>query len=162
MSSSSEEVLFDGQKIAIGADHAGYGLKESVLDFIVGQGADVIDCGPDSDASCDYPVYAANVVDAILQGRADKGALICGSGIGMSITANRYAGIRAALCHNVETAKLCREHNDANILVLGARFLQRDVAFAILKRFLLTPFEGGRHANRVALIDSITHDHSIS
>jgi len=154
MSSSSEEVLFDGQKIAIGADHAGYALKEAVLDFIVGQGADVVDCGADSDVSCDYPVFAETVADAILHGRADKGILICGSGIGMSIAANRHAGIRAALCCNLETAKLSRMHNDANIIVLGARFTHKDAALSMIERFLLTEFDGGRHAKRLALIDN--------
>ncbi|MET0154919.1 MAG: ribose 5-phosphate isomerase B [Rickettsiales bacterium] len=153
MSSSSEEVLFQGQKIAVGSDHAGYDLKESALDFIVGQGADAIDCGADSDASCDYPVFAKKVADAILQGRAEKGVLICGSGVGMSIVANRFPGIRAALCFNADMAKLARQHNDANILVMGARLTHRDAALAMVERFFLTDFHEGRHSRRVALID---------
>jgi ribose 5-phosphate isomerase B len=136
--------------IAISSDHAGIELKAALVAFIEQSGFAALDLGPYNQHSVDYPDYANLLCNDIKHGKAIKGVLICGSGIGMSIAANRHKEIRAALVHNVETATLCRQHNDANVLVLGARFLDEATAIACLKAFLTTEFEGGRHANRVA------------
>lgn len=135
--------------IAIGADHAGYGLKRVLNDDLARNGYVVRDMGTDGEESVDYPDFASHVAQAVLNGDADCGVLICGSGIGMSIAANRNPGIRAALCFNDEMARLSRQHNDANILVLGARFIPEQEAAKCLDAFLTTEFEGGRHARRV-------------
>lgn len=135
--------------IAIASDHAGVALKALLVKDIAVLGYEADDLGPDSDASVDYPDYAEAVAAAIESGNAKFGILICGSGIGMSIAANRYPGVRAALCHSVETATLSRQHNDANILVLGARIVSEALAQDCLKAFLATEFEGGRHQRRV-------------
>lgn len=136
--------------IAISSDHAGVELKAHLVAMLQNSGFDVLDLGPSDTTSVDYPDYAKLTCNAVSEGRAARGVLICGSGIGMSIAANRFKDIRAALVHNVETATLCRQHNDANVLVLGARFLDETTATACMHAFLTTDFEGGRHANRVA------------
>jgi len=136
--------------VAIGADHAGYGLKTTLVAELAALGYQVLDLGTAGEESVDYPDFAAEVVAALKDGRAPWGVLVCGSGIGMSIAANRHAGIRAALCHDVETARLARQHNDANVLALGARLIDAETAKQCLKTFLTTEFEGGRHARRVA------------
>jgi len=138
--------------IAIASDHAGFRLKQTLSDELRASGLAVLDLGTDSEQSVDYPIYARKVAEAVRSDEAALGVLICGTGIGMSITANRSPGIRAALCHNEQTARLARAHNDANVLVMGARIIDEDTARAILRTFLDTPFEGGRHQRRVALM----------
>lgn len=140
--------------VAVGSDHAGFNLKRTVLEHLwarLGEGQ-VIDLGPRSAARCDYPDYAAAVAQAVLGGQATLGVLICGTGIGVSIAANKVRGIRAALCHDVTTARLARVHNDAQILCLGARVVGDAVAIEALDAFLDAAFEGERHAGRLAKI----------
>ncbi len=136
-------------KIALGSDHAGFELKEKIKKELENK-YKIIDLGTDSKTSVDYPDFGEKVARAILDKEADFGIIICGTGIGISIAANRHKGIRAAVCHNEETAKLAREHNNANILALGARIVDEDTALKCVKKFLETDFEGGRHSNRVA------------
>ncbi len=136
--------------IAIGADHAGFALKTTLIAELAGLGCQALDVGTADEESVDYPDFAKQVVAALKDGRAARGVLVCGSGIGMSIAANRDPEIRAALCHDVEGARLARQHNDANVLVLGARATSADVARQCLAVFLETDFEAGRHARRVA------------
>lgn len=146
-------------RLAIGSDHAGYELKERLKKYLAGRGYEVDDVGPSSCDPVDYPDFGAQVAQLVRSGKADGGILICGSGIGMSITANRYPGIRAALCLEPELARLSREHNDSNILVLAARFTEPDKAEKITGVWLDTPFSGEeRHAKRLAKIDSIKLD----
>jgi len=136
--------------VAIGADHAGYGLKTILVGELAALGHQALDLGTGDEESVDYPDFAEAVVAALKAGRAARGVLVCGSGIGMSIAANRHPGIRAALCHDVESARLARQHNNANVLVLGARRIDAETAKQCLKVFLTTEFEAGRHARRVA------------
>lgn len=135
--------------IAIACDHAGLVLKADLVSALNEAGCAVLDLGTDGPASVDYPDFADAVARALAEGRARRGVLICGTGIGISIAANRHAHVRAALCHDVTTARLAREHNDANVLVLGARTTGVEVARDCLKTFLATPFAGGRHVRRV-------------
>jgi len=137
------------EKLAIASDHAGLDLKSSLVRSLAEQGFEVMDLGTHSTESVDYPDYAAAVADAIRDGQAQRGILICGSGIGISIAANRHPGIRAALCHDTTSARLARQHNDANVLALGARLIGPQVAEDCVLAFLSTPFEGGRHLRRV-------------
>jgi ribose 5-phosphate isomerase B len=137
------------QTIAIAADHGGFELKSALKRRLAEEGFDVLDLGTDDAESVDYPDFAAKVAKAISDGRSSRGVLLCGSGIGMSIAANRYPGIRAALVHDAETARLSRQHNDANVLVMGGRLIETDVAEDCLNVFLTTSFEGGRHERRV-------------
>ncbi len=140
--------------IAVGCDQGGFPLKAEILHYLEGQGLEYKDCGTYSEESVDYPVYARAVVKEILEGRADKGILICGTGIGVSITANRYKGIRAAVCGDCFSAEATRAHNDANILCLGARVTGPGLAVKITETFLSTPFSGAeRHARRIKMID---------
>ena len=136
--------------IAIAADHAGVSLKETLKSELDELGFDVLDLGTNGPESVDYPDFANAMADTIRAGKANRGVLVCGSGIGVSIAANRHPGIRAALCHDAVTARLARQHNDANVLVLGARTTGLDVAKDCLRIFMDTAFEGGRHARRVA------------
>lgn len=147
------QVIRMKQIVAIAADHAGVELKNALKEVVVSLGHEVNDLGTNSTESVDYPDYADLVATAILQKNADKGILICGSGIGMSIAANRYKGIRAALVSEPVSATLSRKHNDSNILVLGARTVGVDVARICVNKFLTTDFEGGRHEQRVAKLD---------
>ena len=140
---------YTSRKIGLAADHAGYELKEKIKDFLVKQKANVRDLGTDSENSVDYPDYGKLLGEEIESRRLDLGIAICGSGIGMSIAANRITGVRAALCSNVEMVKLARNHNDANILALGARSMSVEEAIDCLKVFLLEEFNGGRHIIRV-------------
>lgn len=140
--------------IAIASDHAGYELKEMLKQDIAHLGYELHDMGTGSTASVDYPDYAAALSQWVLGHPGAQGVLICGSGIGMSMAANRFSGIRAALCHNGLEAALTRRHNDANVLCLGARLIGSDVAKDCLRQFLATEFEGGRHAGRVAKLSS--------
>lgn len=140
-------------KVAISSDHAGNQLRQFVKEWCLQRGYEVIDHGPQEEGSVDYPVYAAPVAKAVQSGAVDRGILICGSGMGMSIAANRFQGVRAALCREELSARMSRLHNDANILVLGERFTGLSMAEAILSAWFDTDFEGGRHARRVGLID---------
>jgi ribose 5-phosphate isomerase B len=135
--------------IAIGADHAGFQFKEAIKLWLLANGFAVIDAGPDSEASTDYPDHVHPVADAVEQGRAWLGIILCGSGNGAAMTANKHQGIRAALCWSNELASLARQHNDANILAIPARFVPEAVALSMVQTFLETPFEGGRHQRRV-------------
>jgi ribose 5-phosphate isomerase B len=140
-------------KLIIGSDHAAFASKKNISEFIRELGHDVVDAGTDSTDSCDYADFAAKVTAAVTAGEADSGILLCGTGIGMSIAANRVRGIRACVCHNILTARLSRLHNDANVLCLGARMLGPDLIKEIVVEFLNTPFEGGRHSQRLAKIE---------
>lgn len=137
------------QRIAIASDHAATELKTALLTFLQDTGHAVTDLGTQGAASVDYPDYANLLCKALLAGACDAGILLCGSGIGMSIAANRHPGIRAALCHDGLSAELSRRHNDANVLCLGARLMGIEVAKECVMRFLNAAFEGGRHADRV-------------
>jgi ribose 5-phosphate isomerase B len=139
-------------KIAIGSDHAGYALKEAIKDDLIKKGYDVKDFGTYSPESVDYPDFGIKASEAVARGECEYGVVICGSGIGISIAANKVKGIRAALVCDIERASLARMHNNANVLALGARFTQIDVAKEIVDVFLSTPFEGQRHEKRVSKI----------
>ena len=142
--------------ISIGCDHGGYELKSEVIKHLQDKGYTVIDNGCDSTASCDYPIYAKKVTDDITASKADLGILICGTGIGMSMAANKTAGIRAALCHDVFSAKATREHNNANILCMGARVVGPGLALMIIDTFLETPFsEEERHIRRIEMYSKL-------
>jgi len=142
-------------RIAIGSDHAGFALKEQLRDRLRKDGLDVADFGAASPASTDYPDSAAAVTNEVAAGRADRGILVCYTGVGMSIAANKVRGIRAALCMNADQAQLTRAHNNANVLALGAKYTPFELAGEIVDAFLKTEFEGGRHARRVGKITSI-------
>lgn len=136
--------------IAIAGDHASLGLKSDLAERLRGQGFTVLDLGTDGPDSVDYPDFADKMAAALEAGPAQRGVLICGTGIGISIAANRHRHVRAALCHNATDARLSRQHNDANVLVLGARTMGAEVASDCLDTFLATEFEGGRHQRRVS------------
>jgi ribose 5-phosphate isomerase B len=136
-------------KIALATDHAGYDFKEGLQAYLKEKGYDVQDLGTYSKDSVDYPDYAARVGKYVVEKQATFGILVCGSGIGMSIAANKIHGIRAALCHDLYTARMARAHNDANVLVLPSRLIALAIASEMTELFLNTPFEGGRHAGRV-------------
>ncbi len=136
--------------IALGADHGGFALKNRLAAALIAAGHQLQDFGTDGPDSVDYPDFAHAVCAAVIGATADYGILVCGTGIGMSITANRYPQIRCALAHDVTTARLTRAHNDANVLALGARIIGEEVALDIVHSFLSTHFEGGRHARRLA------------
>ena len=140
-------------RIAIGADHAGFILKEHLRARLAEAGHELRDFGAHSAESVDYPDYAALVAGAVAGGSAERGILVCGSGIGMAIAANRVRGVRAAACIDLYSARLCRQHNDANVLALGRRIVAPPLAEALAEVFLTTTFEGGRHARRVAKLD---------
>lgn len=136
--------------IALASDHAGFAMKTAVAERLRAGGREVLDLGPDSEASVDYPDYADKLAEAMARGEATLGVLVCGSGIGIEIAANRHAHVRAANCTGVTMARMARAHNDANVLCLGARLVGLEVALDTLAAFLDTRFEGGRHAARVA------------
>jgi len=138
--------------VALGADHAGFPLKEDLKAWLIAEGYDVVDFGTQSADSVDYPDYAAAVGSAVTAGKADRGVLVCGTGIGMAMVANKVPGVRAAACSDAYTARMSREHNDANILGLGARITGREAAIEILETWLRAEFAGGRHARRVEKI----------
>lgn len=139
-----------GKAVAIASDHRGIALKAALSETLRARGLEVLDLGPDSEDSVDYPDYADKLAHEIARGEATRGILICGSGVGMSIAANRHRQVRAALCQDVETTRLTRQHNDANVLTLPGATISEADALACLGAFLDTPFEGGRHARRVA------------
>lgn len=142
-------------KIAIGSDHAGYLLKEKIKDFLLSKGYQVVDVGTNSTESTDYPIFAREVALAVQRGEVQQGILICGTGIGMCITANKFKGVYAALCTNEYMARVSRQHNNANILCLGGRVLGDVLAISIVEAWLSADFEGGRHERRVNLIKSV-------
>ena len=136
-------------KIAIGSDHAGYDGKELAKQVLGSLGVEILDKGTSGPESVDYPDFGAAVGRAVASGEAERGVLMCGSGIGISMAANKVPGVRAALCWNEETARLARRHNDANVLCIGARLVEPDEAARIIRAFFETDFEGGRHQQRV-------------
>lgn len=142
-------------KIAIGCDHGGIVLKSSVEQVLREKGVEIIDMGCVEGCSVDYPDYALKVAEAVSQGVADKGIVLCGTGIGISIAANKVKGIRAAVCHDLFTAQMCAQHNDANVLSMGGRVISAELAAKMTKVWLDTQFEGGRHTGRVDKITQI-------
>jgi ribose 5-phosphate isomerase B len=136
-------------KVALGSDHRGYEAKELIKSLLQRSGHDVVDFGTHESKSCDYPDFAIPVALAVARGEADRGILICGSGIGMSVTANKVHGVRAALCHDEMTAQLSRKHNDANVLCLPAMLINDPLINRLVETWLTTDFEGGRHERRV-------------
>ena len=143
------------KKFVLACDHAGYPLKGELKKIFVEKGYDISDCGTDSLASVDYPAYATKLCDTITSGKAKLGILICGTGIGMSMAANKHAGIRAACCSDTFSARMTRMHNDANVLCMGARVVGAGLATDIAELFLETEFEGGRHQRRVDLVNAL-------
>ena len=146
------------EKIAIGSDHAGFRLKEFVKKLLRERGFEVIDVGTYSEERCHYPEYAKKVAQMVSNGEVPRGILVCGSGIGMSIVANKFKGVRAALCHNIYSAKFSRLHNDSNVLCLGGRVTGEDLTREIVETWLNTPFEGGRHSERLDIIAKIEEE----
>ncbi len=140
-------------KIALGADHAGVECKDDILKMLNGLGHEVVDMGTKDETPVDYPDFAAKVAEAVASGGVERGILVCGAGIGMSICANRVKGVRAALCMDEKAAEISRRHNDANVLCLGGRVQSKQNVSRIVDIWLNTPFDGGRHALRVAKID---------
>ena len=147
--------------IAIGCDHAGVELKKAVIDTLASEGFELKDVGTDGE-SCDYPVIAQAVCELVQSGECEKGVLICGTGIGMSITANKFKGIRAALCSDSFSAKYTRLHNDSNVICMGARTIGIGLACELAEIFMTTGFEGGRHQRRVDLITEIEKNNNIN
>ena len=141
--------------ISLGCDHGGFALKEHIKTYLEGKGHQVTDCGCHSDDSVDYPVYGKAAAEAVASGQCEMGIVICTTGIGISITANKVKGIRCALCGDPLSAEMTRRHNDANMLALGAGMLGKNMAERIVQVFLATEFEGGRHQRRVDLISEI-------
>ncbi|RLI97635.1 MAG: ribose 5-phosphate isomerase B [Candidatus Aenigmatarchaeota archaeon] len=144
--------------IALGSDHAGFGLKEKIKQYLEKKGLEIKDYGCFSEESVDYPDYAEKVARAVSSNEAEKGILICGTGIGMSIAANKISGIRAAVCWDEKSAEMSRRHNDANILCIGARLIDQELALRIVDVWLSTGFDGGRHVKRVKKINAITYE----
>ena len=136
-------------KIAIGSDHAGFELKQIIVEYLSSRNVDFVDCGTKNLDSVDYPDFAKRVADEVSNKDLVMGILACGSGQGMAMTANRYKNVRAAICHNSDVAKITREHNDANILCLGSRFIEKTEALKCVDVFLSTDFEGERHLKRI-------------
>ena len=141
--------------IVIGSDHGGFELKNHIIKYLSEKGIEIKDMGTYSEDSCDYPDIAEKVCASVTSGDADKAILVCGTGIGISIAANKVKGIRAALCGDVYSAKMTRKHNDANVLCLGGRVTGRELAFMICDTFLSEEFEGGRHQTRIDKIHAI-------
>jgi len=139
-------------KVVVGSDHAGLPAKLRAIEALKELGCEVEDLGTHSDASCDYPDYAAAVARRVAAGQAQLGVLCCGTGLGMSIAANKVPGVRAALCHSDYTAEMARRHNDANVLCMGARVLDERTIAEVVRRFIRTPFDGGRHNRRIRKI----------
>ena len=143
------------KKIVVGCDHAAYELKLKVVEHLKERGFDVTDVGTNSSDSCDYPVFADALCKKLQKGECERGILICGTGIGMSIAANKHAGIRAACCSDSYSARLTREHNDANVLCFGARVVGEGTALDLVDIFVDTEYMGGKHARRVAMLDEL-------
>lgn len=144
--------------ISVGSDHAGFEQKQQLVAYLEEAGHQVIDEGPQSDDRVDYPDIAALVGKDVAEGRAERGVLVCGTGIGMALAACKISGVRAANIINTQFAELCREHNDANVITLSGRFVSLDENKAILDTFLTTEFAGGRHADRVAKLNALDHE----
>ena len=140
------------KKICISSDHAGYGLKEEIKLNLVKKGVRLIDLGPFETKSVDYPDYAKKTARRVAAKKSDAGILICGSGTGMAISANKIKGIRAAVCYNTQSTRLSRQHNNANIIALGSRLMNKNMVMKLIKIFLNTKFEGGRHLRRIKKI----------
>lgn len=141
-------------RIGIGSDHAGYRYKEEIKRWLADQGHEVKDFGTKSEMTVDYPAFVRPVAEAVARGEVERGIVLGGSGNGEAMVANRVRGVRCALCWNEDSARLGREHNDANVLSLGQRMMQLDTALALVRVFLDTPFEGGRHVRRIQMIDA--------
>ncbi|MGN1144003.1 MAG: ribose 5-phosphate isomerase B [Anaerovoracaceae bacterium] len=142
-------------KIAVASDHGGFALKEEVKKHLTERGLEVLDLGTHSEESVDYPVYGKACGEAVASGKADLGIVVCGTGIGISIAANKVKGIRCGLCTSVEMARLTKQHNNANILALGGRTTETGLAMEIVDAWLDTEFEGGRHQRRIDLLDQM-------
>ena len=142
-------------KIVVGSDHAAYELKEAIKEKLIGEGHEVIDVGCDSPESVDYPKYGHAVGRTVASGEAERGIAVCGSGIGISIACNKVPGIRAALCTSVEMAEMCRRHNNANVVCMGARMISQELAFDIIDTWMKTDFEGGKHLRRINEIEDL-------
>jgi ribose 5-phosphate isomerase B len=143
-------------KIAIGSDHAGFAYKEKIRELLESLGHAVTDFGTHSEEPVDYPLYIRPVAEAVMRGQAERGVVLGGSGNGEAMVANRVKGVRCALCWNAESARLGRQHNDANVLSLGQRMMSLETALELVRIWLETPFEGGRHQRRIDLIDAGT------
>ena len=143
------------KKIAIASDHGGFYLKKSVIAHLENDSWEIDDLGPSNEDSVDYPDYAVKLAESIISKNVERGIVICGTGVGMSIVVNRFPGIRGTLCSDVYTAKMCREHNDSNILIMGGRVIGEGLAFEIVDTWLSTAFEGGRHQRRLDKINEI-------
>ncbi|MBQ3428477.1 MAG: ribose 5-phosphate isomerase B [Mogibacterium sp.] len=142
-------------KLVVGSDHAAYELKEAIKAKLISEGHEVIDVGCDSTESVDYPKYGHAVGRAVASGEAERGIAVCGSGIGISIACNKVPGIRAALCTSVEMAEMCRRHNNANVVCMGARMISQELAFQIIDTWMTTDFEAGKHLRRINEIEDI-------
>jgi len=140
------------KRICISSDHAGFRLKESIKDFLINKNISIIDLGPMDESSVDYPDYAKKVSNRVKSKKSDIGILVCGSGTGMAISANKTKGIRAAVCYNSRSTRLSRQHNNANIIAIGSRLTKKNTALQLVSIFLGTKFEGGRHLRRVKKI----------
>ncbi len=140
------------KKICIASDHAGFTLKDKIKDLLISKNISVIDLGTSDTVSVDYPDYAKKVSKRVKSGKSEVGILVCGSGTGMAISANKIKGIRAAVCYNLKSTRLSRQHNNANIISLGSRLTSKKIAFKLVSTFLKTKFEGGRHLRRVKKI----------
>jgi ribose 5-phosphate isomerase B len=143
------------EKIAIASDHGGFDLKKNIIAYLLKKSWDVDDLGPHCDDPVDYPDYGIRLAKEVVNKKVGRGIVICGTGIGMSIVVNRFPGVRGALCADLFTAKLCREHNDSNILIMGARVIGNGLAVEIVDAWLNTPFGGGRHQKRLDKINRI-------
>lgn len=142
--------------LVLSSDHGGFELKEQIKKWLIESGYEVCDCGTDSTASVDYPVFAKKAAQKILSGECERGIIFCGTGIGISMAANRFKGIRAAVCETLPAVELCRKHNNANILCLGGRLLSLEQARQMVQVYLTTPFDGGeRHERRIAMLDNM-------
>ena len=142
-------------KIALASDHGGFALKEELKKYLAGEGYELLDLGTDSEESVDYPIYGKACAEAVAAGKADKGIVCCGTGIGISIAANKVRGIRCALCTDTVMAELTKKHNNANMLALGGRTTDAETAVSITKTWLETEFEGGRHQRRIDMLDEM-------
>lgn len=150
------------RRIALGADHAGYRVKERIKEFLQKSHYEVVDFGAHSEESVDYPDYSIRVAQSVAGAEADRGILVCGTGIGTAMTANKIAGIRAANCNDTYTARMAAEHNDANVLAVGARVVDADHAIAIVKEWLNARFQGGRHQRRIDKITQLERSHTLA
>ena len=140
------------KKICIASDHAGFNLKENIKDYLINKNVSIIDLGPNENKSVDYPDYAKKIGNRIKSKKSDMGILVCGSGTGMAISANKFKNIRAAVCYDIKSTRLSRQHNNANIIALGARLTKKSLSLKLVELFLKTKFEGGRHLKRIKKI----------